>query len=187
MKLAHESIFASSLRAFCTAFFAVVGITIALLLITLGLYELYTVAEKMTFPSSVKIMPDADGNRKELTSTTPVLLEIYIKGKIGEEDLTATKIEEILLKSREKELKDGRVKGILLVINSPGGGVNDSDIIYHLLRHYKAQFKVPIYAYVDGLCASGGYYIACAASSQKILAFSICSGRSSWIGPRCAL
>ncbi|MBI3508459.1 MAG: S49 family peptidase, partial [Chlamydiia bacterium] len=40
--------------------------------------------------------------------------------------------------------------------------------IYSMLKQYKEQYKVPIYAYVDGLCASGGMYIA--SSADKIFA-----------------
>ncbi len=96
----------------------------------------------------------------------PVILEIPITATIGTDFLTGEKIENVLLKSREKKFKDNRVKGVLLTINSPGGGVNASDQIYKLLKAYKKEYKVPIYAYIDGICASGGYYIACA--SDKI-------------------
>jgi signal peptide peptidase SppA len=48
-------------------------------------------------------------------------------------------------------------------MNTPGGTVVDSDNIYRMLREYKARYKVPVFAYVDGLCASGGMYISCAA------------------------
>ncbi|MCH9624916.1 MAG: hypothetical protein S4CHLAM123_00780 [Chlamydiales bacterium] len=41
--------------------------------------------------------------------------------------------------------------------------MNDSDEIYRHLKEYKKRYNVPIFAYVNGMCASGGYYIACAA------------------------
>ena len=162
MKIMHDSVFMSSLRAFFTAFFAVAGIFIGLILIFLALYGMASLSKDDSFASGVKLMADANGNRKDLGSDAPVLLQIHLKGEIGKADLKGSKIEDILLKSREDQLKDGRVKGILLVINSPGGGVNDSDIIYRALQRYKKRYNVPIFAYVDGLCASGGYYIACA-------------------------
>ncbi|HSX03896.1 MAG TPA: S49 family peptidase, partial [Rhabdochlamydiaceae bacterium] len=76
----------------------------------------------------------------------------------------------ILLTSREGILKDNRVKGILLYMNTPGGTANDADVIYRTLREYKERYHVPIYTYVEGLCASGGMYIA--AASDKILSSS---------------
>lgn len=163
MKIVNESIFASSLRSFFVSFFAIIGIVTAVLLVTIGLYALYTLAEEETYSSDIKILTDGEGRRKELGSSAPVLLQIDLTGQIGKDSLTANKIEKILLKSREDHLKDGRVKGILLKIDSPGGSVDDSDRIYRLLKEYKQRYNTPIFAFVDGTCASGGYYIACAA------------------------
>lgn len=168
MKLIHESVFMSALRAFFMAFFGVLGVAVAVLAVVLAAYAVFKTTDEQTFSSSVKLLPDADGNKKKLASSSPILLQITLQGEIGKDKLTGKKIEEMLLDSREDAFADDRVKGILLVINSPGGGVNDSDIIYRHLKEYKTRYKVPIFAYVDGLCASGGYYIACA--SDKIFA-----------------
>jgi len=163
MQSNKESIIKSSLRAFLVSFFAVVGVLVGLIIVALLIGGIFSTKEEATFSSKVKILPDADGNRKNLGSEAPVLLQITLDGIIGKESLTGGKIENILLDSREDEFKDGRVKGILLVINSPGGSANDSDIIYRHLKHYKETYKVPIYAYINGMGASGGYYIAVAA------------------------
>lgn len=56
----------------------------------------------------------------------------------------------------------------LVYINTPGGTVVDADGIYRALLEYKTKYDVPIYAYIDGLCASGGMYVALAA--DKIFA-----------------
>lgn len=168
MKMIHESVFMSSLRAFFTAFFAVLGVAIAVLIVSLSFYGIFSASDDQSFSSDVKILPDANGNRKKLSSSTPIVLQITLDGEIGKDKLTGKKIEEILLDSREDAFETDRVKAILLVINSPGGGVNDSDAIYRALKEYKARYNVPIYSYVDGLCASGGFYVACA--SDKIFA-----------------
>ncbi len=163
MKGVHESIFISSLRAFLVALFGVLGAIIAVVVVTLIFIGIASALDEETFSSTVKILPDAHSNREKLSMSTPVLLQITIDGTIGSGKITGEKIQEILLDSREDGFKNDRIKGILLVINSPGGGVNDSDIIYRHLKEYKKLYNVPIYAYVDGLCASGGYYVACAA------------------------
>ena len=54
--------------------------------------------------------------------------------------------------------KDDRVKGVLLVVDSPGGLVADSHQIYHDLQ--KLKQKKPIYVAMKRLAASGGYYVA---------------------------
>jgi protease-4 len=76
--------------------------------------------------------------------------------------LDAEIIENILLDSRTGMLAADRVKAILLHFNTPGGTVVDADAIYEMLLNYKATYKVPIFGFVEGLCASGGMYIASA-------------------------
>lgn len=70
-----------------------------------------------------------------------------------------TTIKESLKKAED----DKRIAGIILRINSPGGTVTGSDIIYHELIAYKAKTNTPIYACMMDVAASGGYYIAIAA------------------------
>lgn len=56
------------------------------------------------------------------------------------------------------------IKGILLDINSPGGGVTASDQIYQLLTDFRHEHPgKPIVALFGDLAASGGYYVAMAA------------------------
>lgn len=156
----HPILF-SSVRSFFIALFGTVGVLCGFIFLIIAL--VFILSDDKTYSSNVKLRPDAEGNRKELSSTAPVLLELHIDGTIGSENLTADKVEEALLCSREGDFASDRVKGILLVINSPGGSAIDSDVIYRHLMQYKERHKVPIHAYVSGLCASGGYYIACAA------------------------
>jgi protease-4 len=50
------------------------------------------------------------------------------------------------------------VRAILLYVNSPGGGVRASDVIYHALQ----EAGKPIVVYMGDTAASGGYYISMA-------------------------
>jgi protease-4 len=55
-------------------------------------------------------------------------------------------------------------KGIILRINSPGGSPVQAGIINDEIRRLKKLHpKIPVYAVVEDICASGGYYIAAAA------------------------
>ena len=55
-------------------------------------------------------------------------------------------------------------KGIILRINSPGGSPVQAGIINdEIARQKKLHPKIPVYAVVEDICASGGYYIAVAA------------------------
>lgn len=54
-------------------------------------------------------------------------------------------------------------KGIILRINSPGGSPVQAGIINEEIKRQKALHPaIPVYAVVEDICASGGYYIAVA-------------------------
>jgi len=61
--------------------------------------------------------------------------------------------------------KDSDVKALVVRINSPGGTVTASDILYHEIRAFKAKRKIPVVASIMDLGTSGGYYIASAADA----------------------
>jgi len=61
--------------------------------------------------------------------------------------------------------EDDRIKAIILKINSPGGTVTASDIIYKELLKFKEKNKMYVTASLMDIAASGGYYIACAADT----------------------
>jgi len=58
------------------------------------------------------------------------------------------------------------VKAIVVRANSPGGDANASDIIWERL----ARVQKPVLVSVNGLCASGCYYIAMGADPNEIYA-----------------
>ncbi len=60
--------------------------------------------------------------------------------------------------------RDDSIKGVLLDINSPGGGVTDSDEIHRLLTEFQSESGKPVHALFGDMSASGGYYIAAACS-----------------------
>jgi protease-4 len=65
----------------------------------------------------------------------------------------------------EKAGKDQHIKALVLRINSPGGTVSASDIVYHELLSFKEKHKLPVVACFMGLATSGGYYVAQAADT----------------------
>ncbi len=60
--------------------------------------------------------------------------------------------------------KDKRTQGVILRINSPGGSPVQAGHINDEIRRLRAKYpNTPIYAVVEDICASGGYYVAVAA------------------------
>ena len=55
------------------------------------------------------------------------------------------------------------LKAVLLVINSPGGSPAQSALVGDQIRRLADDNDVPVYAFVEDVAASGGYWLACAA------------------------
>ena len=87
----------------------------------------------------------------EVSSEDKIAL-IYITGSI------TPPFTERTLKAIERADEDESVKGVILVIDSPGGLVADSHQIYHRLKQLRE--KKPIYVSMKRMAASGGLYVA---------------------------
>lgn len=58
---------------------------------------------------------------------------------------------------------DHRVKAVVLRINSPGGSVTASDVLYHELKKFKRDTGAKVLAHIMDVGTSGAYYAALAA------------------------
>jgi len=75
-------------------------------------------------------------------------------------DASAEKINGAL----QSAFEDKGTAGIIMRINSPGGSPVQSGIVYDEIRRLRAKYPdIALYAVVEDMCASGGYYIASAA------------------------
>jgi protease-4 len=63
--------------------------------------------------------------------------------------------------------KSRKYRAVVLDIDSPGGSASGSELLYHSIK--KIAESKPVIAYVRGIGASGGYYLACAASKVVAL------------------
>ncbi len=60
--------------------------------------------------------------------------------------------------------KDKGTQGVILRINSPGGSPVQAGHINDEIKRLRAKYpNIPLYAVVEDICASGGYYVAVAA------------------------
>jgi protease-4 len=62
----------------------------------------------------------------------------------------------------EAAARDSKVKAVVLRINSPGGAVTASDVMYQDVLHFREKTHKPVVACMMDLAASGGYYLAMA-------------------------
>ena len=102
------------------------------------------------------------GGGEKLVETKHTAL-INVEGTIvAKGDTSADKITGALQAAFESK----GVAGIIMRINSPGGSPVQAGIVYDEIRRLRAKFPdIPLYAVVEDMCASGGYYIASAADN----------------------
>lgn len=65
----------------------------------------------------------------------------------------------------QKASQDKKVKGVILRLNTPGGTVTASDIIYQEITRFKRERNLPVVACMMELATSGGYYVSIAADT----------------------
>ena len=71
---------------------------------------------------------------------------------------------EVLIKSMNKAVSDPNTKGLIIRLNTPGGSPVQANYVYNAIMDIrKKNPDLPVYAVIEDLCASGGYYIAAAA------------------------
>jgi len=73
----------------------------------------------------------------------------------------------------ERAFAKGKPAAVALVINSPGGSPVQSSMIAARIRRLSAEKEVPVYAFIEDVAASGGYWLACAADQIFLDATSI--------------
>lgn len=94
-------------------------------------------------------------------SSAPHTALIDISGVIGAGDSVNA---DSVIASLHDAYENKGTKGIILRINSPGGSPVQAGIINdEIKRQKKLHPAIPVYAVVEDVCASGGYYIAVAA------------------------
>lgn len=81
------------------------------------------------------------------------LISSSLPGNVGE-----TMVDDMRL-ALQQARDDDNVRAIVLEIDSPGGEVTASDMIYNWV--VKTRQKKPVVIYMDSVAASGGYYVAC--------------------------
>lgn len=97
-------------------------------------------------------------NGMEVSGKHTALVEL--KGTIAVGEVSADQI----ISGLQEAFKDKNTTGVILRINSPGGSPVQAGQIYDEIKRLRAKYpSIPLYAVVDDLCASGGYYVASAA------------------------
>ncbi|MCF6154274.1 MAG: signal peptide peptidase SppA [Candidatus Brocadia sp.] len=154
-------------------FWVAVGLASFFFLCTLFLFMLFIGSLVL---SKALITSTATKDKKQVFETVvggsgeSKIAIIPIKGILSNESAEGLFIEkpsivEVVKQQLEQATDDAHVKAILLEVDSPGGGITASDIIYNQITKFKAETQKKVVVYMQDIAASGGYYISSAADA----------------------
>ena len=146
--------------------FVLVGLLVVLLIARIGCSAVESAkAGIKTVTLSRKETSQTDESKKH----APKVIELSITGMIQDDVRPTSWFEEpgssqAALRKIRLAKDDSTVQGILLHLNSGGGGITASDVLWNSLREFKqADTNRIIVAMMGSIAASGAYYIAAAA------------------------
>jgi protease-4 len=99
--------------------------------------------------------------RADMASGKKHTAMVEVNGIIGPgTDASAEKVTTAL----QAAFKDKNTQGVVVRINSPGGSPVQAQNIYDEMRRLRTKYPdIPLYAVVEDICASGGYFVAAGA------------------------
>ena len=116
----------------------------------------------------IKLFSDTIDPLKEFTlegSGTDKILLIPVNGLISDRPkkglihTSASLVEQIVSQINKAE-KDKQIKAVLFKINSPGGTITGSDLLYHEISSFKERTGTKITVSMMDVATSGAYYIS---------------------------
>lgn len=116
----------------------------------------------------IKLFSDTIDPLKEFTlegSGTDKILLIPVNGLISDMPKkglihTSASMVEQIVSQINKAAKDKQIKAVLFKINSPGGTITASDLLYHEISSYKERTGTKITVSMMDVATSGAYYIS---------------------------
>jgi protease IV len=125
---------------------------------------------------TLKLFPDARDPLREFTlegKGTPKVLVVPIEGTLTDKvrrDFIRTRPDTVrqVATHLQKAEKDPDIRAVVLKIDTPGGTVTASDLLYHEIKGFRERTGRPVVAAMMNMATSGGYYISLPA--DRILA-----------------
>jgi serine protease SohB len=100
--------------------------------------------------------------RLPFVKNPPLVNVLRLAGTIGGNGRTSL-TDSSLAPLLERAFRRGKPDAVALQINSPGGSAVQSSLIGRRIRYLSKETGVPVYAFVEDVAASGGYWLASAA------------------------
>jgi len=159
-----DSLIKGAIRSFANTFCKVIGAAVALTAILIVISS--AISSTPHRHTSIVSHPTHQWKIPSFSPSRPTILHIPVVGTIGygggptKHDLFS-----VFQDLETLDLQPGALRAVFLYIDTPGGTTNEADTIFRMLEEFKKAKQIPIYAYVDGLCASGGVFVSLAADT----------------------
>ncbi|MBP1970106.1 protease-4 [Virgibacillus natechei] len=152
--------------------FALLAVAV-LIIFSLG-FRMVTSAVTADFDELFNV-PDSEFGQDVIEEGAPnnKIAVVNLNGIIQQDDVsplmnTGAYNHDRFLKMLDEAAEDNTVNGIIVRVNTPGGGVVESAEIHDKIVSIQEEQEKPVYVSMGNTAASGGYYIA--APADKIVA-----------------
>lgn len=110
-------------------------------------------------PLSEQKLSGGSGDKVLVVSVRGFISSEPRQGLLGESESLVQRVASRLRRAAQDE----EVKALILAVDSPGGTVTDSAVIYHEIERFKKQRNATVVACMLNVAASGGYMVSLAA------------------------
>ncbi len=117
-------------------------------------------------PGGRIVAREVSGSGKDRIAVVPVRGMIASGGGMA---FSAVVTEQEVRDCLKQAAEDSSVRAVVLEVESPGGEVTACDLIHGDVKRMRTEARKPVVAYLEGVAASGGYYIS--APADKIIAY----------------
>lgn len=107
------------------------------------------------------VIEEADGRTRDRVAVIDVsgmIMNGRTPGLLQQGENPVSRFREELDEARD----DKHIKAVVLRLNTPGGAVTATDMMYRDLQLFKEQTGKPVVVLMMDVAASGGYYLSCA-------------------------
>jgi protease-4 len=110
-------------------------------------------------PYEERVLKEGSKDKILVVEILGIITTTTMRDSIFPRQGTLERIDGVLEMAKE----DKAIKGILLKIDSPGGGVTASDLVFREIRDFKNTHKIPVVACITDQGTSGAYMVALSA------------------------
>jgi protease-4 len=105
-----------------------------------------------------RVLAKGEDGKVLVVEVLGLITNTRVRGMFVSQEGTLERVDDILNIAKN----DPKIKAVILRVDSPGGSVTASDLLYRRITDFKTQMKVPVVTCITNIGASGGYMVSLA-------------------------